>query len=181
MPAVFAYGLEPDAGPGLVFITLPMIFAQLSGGSVVAVIFYFCLFVAALTSAISLLEVTVAFLQNECRFSRRAAVFLCFAALFILGSVSALSFGPWNDCLIFGRSIFDFLDYVCTIFLMTINGLAVAFVVGWKAWPKAMKELSTCSPENGVVTKGTLSAIGFGLRWLAPLMVLASCWQGLEG
>ena len=54
---------------------------------------------------------------------------------------------------------------------MTINGLAVAFVVGWKAWPKAMKELSTCSPENGVVTKGTLPAIGFGLRWLAPLMV----------
>ena len=53
-------------------------------------------------------------------------------------------------------------------------------MVGWKAWPKAMKELSTCSPENGVVTKGTLSAIGFGLRWLAPLMVLASCWQGLE-
>ena len=180
MPAVFAYGLEPDAGPGLVFITLPMIFAQLSGGSIVAVIFYFCLFVAALTSAISLLEVAVAFLQNECRFSRRAAVFLCFAALFILGSVSALSFGPWSDCLIFGRSIFDFLDYVCTNFLMTINGLAVAFVVGWKAWPKAMKELSTCSPENGVVTKGTLSAIGFGLRWLAPLMVLASCWQGLE-
>lgn len=180
MPAVFAYGLEPDAGPGLVFITLPMIFAQLSGGSVVAVIFYFCLFVAALTSAVSLLEVAVAFLQNECRFSRRAAVFLCFAALFILGSVSALSFGPWSDCLIFGRSIFDFLDYVCTNFLMTINGLVVAFVVGWKAWPKAMKELSTCSPENGVVTKGTLSAIGFGLRWLAPLMVLASCWQGLE-
>ena len=97
-----------------------------------------------------------------------------------MGSVSALSFGPWSDCLIFGRSLFDFLDYVCTHFLMTINGLAGAFVVGWKAWPTAMKELSSCSPENGVVTKGTLSAIGFGLRWLAPLMVLASCWQGLE-
>lgn len=65
MPAVFAYGLEPDAGPGLVFITLPMIFAQLSGGSIVAVIFYFCLFVAALTSAISLLEVAVAFCRTN--------------------------------------------------------------------------------------------------------------------
>lgn len=65
MPAVFAYGLEPDAGPGLVFITLPMIFAQLSGGSVVAVIFYFCLFVAALTSAVSLLEVAVRLLQTN--------------------------------------------------------------------------------------------------------------------
>jgi len=65
MPAVFAYGLEPDAGPGLVFITLPMIFAQLSGGSVVAVIFYFCLFVAALTSAVSRMPV----LSSSRRFS----------------------------------------------------------------------------------------------------------------
>ena len=74
MPAVFAFGLEPNAGPGLVFITVPMIFSSIPFGDVFAALFYICLFVAALTSSVSLLEVVTAFLQNEWHLSRRTAV-----------------------------------------------------------------------------------------------------------
>ena len=181
MPAVFAYGLEPNAGPGLVFITLPLIFSQIPAGGLFAVLFYLCLLVAALTSAVSLLEVAVAFLVHEFGFSRRSAVLLYFAGLFILSCVSALSFGPWSGFRIFDRIIFDFLDYICTNFLMTLNGFAVAILMGWKAWPRMVNELSRPDEAGRTTSKTTLAAIGVGLKWLAPLMVLAACWEGVWG
>ena len=94
MPAVFAFGLEPNAGPGLVFITVPMIFGSIPFGDVFAALFYICLLVAALTSSVSLLEVVTAFLQNEWHLSRRTSVIGCWISLFFLGAVSAFSFGP---------------------------------------------------------------------------------------
>ena len=90
MPAVFAFGLEPNAGPGLVFITVPMIFGSIPFGDVFAALFYICLLVAALTSSVSLLEVVTAFLQNEWHLSRRTAVIGCWISLFFLGAVSPL-------------------------------------------------------------------------------------------
>ena len=175
MPAVFAFGVAPDAGPGLVFITLPMIFAHIPGGSIFAAIFYVCLLVAALTSSVSLLEVVVAFLHNEWRLSRSTATISSFVLLFFLGSLSALSFGELSDFTLFGRNFFDFFDFVCTNFMMPVGGLAVAALMAWKAWPAMREELTSASP----LSSGTLSAIRVVLGVLAPILVLTTMYQGL--
>lgn len=177
MPAVFAFGLEPNGGPGLVFVTVPMIFSHVPLGSLFAFLFYICLLTAALTSAVSLLEVVVAFMHNEWRFSRRAAVIVSFVLLFLLGAVSALSFGVWSGFTVGGRNFFDLLDFVCTNFMMPIGGLAVAALMGWKAWPAFREELST--PRN--FGAAVLSCIRFLVAILAPILVLVAVFQGLFG
>ena len=177
MPAVFAFGLEPNAGPGLVFVTVPMIFSKIPFGGFFALLFYICLLTAALTSAVSLLEVVVAFLHNEWHFSRRLSVTLCFVSLFLLGAVSALSFGVWSDFTIAGRNFFDFLDFVCTNFMMPAGGLVVAAIMGWKAWPIFKEELQSARPYS----EGVLSAIHWIVAIMAPILVLVAVFQGLFG
>lgn len=177
MPAVFAFGVEPNAGPGLVFITVPMIFASVPAGDIFAALFYICLLVAALTSSVSLLEVVVAFIHNEWHLSRRASVILCWVTLFFLGGVSALSFGVWSDITIAGRNIFDFLDFVCSNFMMPIGGLAVAVLAGWKAWPAIREELVSVRQYS----EGTIQMIRVMITFLAPVLVLVAIYQGVFG
>ena len=177
MPAVFAFGLEPNAGPGLVFITVPMIFSSIPFGDVFAALFYICLFVAALTSSVSLLEVVTAFLQNEWHLSRRTAVIVCWISLFFLGAVSALSFGTWSGFTIAGLNFFDFLDFVCTNFFMPAGGLAVALLAGWRAWPVIREEIVAVRHYS----EGTVKLIHFMLSYLSPILVLVAFYQGLFG
>lgn len=177
MPAVFAFGLEPNGGPGLVFVTVPLIFANVPFGGIFALLFYICLFVAALTSAVSLLEVVTAFLQNEWHLSRRKAVLINWIGLFLVGAASALSFGPWADYTVGGRNFFDLLDFVCTNFMMPAGGLAVAVVAGWTAWPKIREEFISVKsyPE------GLLKWLRFMIAVLAPVLVLVAIYQGVFG
>jgi NSS family neurotransmitter:Na+ symporter len=111
MPAVFAFGLEPGQGPGLLFVTIPYIFSQLPLGSVLAVLFFFVLFVAAITSSISLLEVVVAYLIEEFKLKRRNAVITVVLVVTLIGVFCSLSQGVLSDVKIFGLNIFDLLDY----------------------------------------------------------------------
>ncbi|MGN1209697.1 MAG: sodium-dependent transporter, partial [Duodenibacillus sp.] len=175
LPAVFALGQNPGAGPGLVFITVPLIFSQISFGGVFAVLFYICLLVAALTSAMSLLEVCVAYLQNEWGMGRLASTILCYVTLFLLGSVSALSFGPWSGFTVAGRNFFDLLDYVCTNILMPVGGLSVALLAGWVAWQHTHEEINRVHqhPANWNLF------IKIALRVLAPALVLVVLVTGL--
>lgn len=177
MPAVFAFGMEPNAGPGLVFITVPMIFAHVPMGEAFAVLFYICLLVAALTSSVSLLEVVVAFVHNEWHLSRRTSVFLCWTTLFVLGAVSALSFGVWSDITFAGRNIFDLLDFICTNFMMPIGGLAIAVLAGWKAWPAVREELVSVKKYSDT----TIQLIRIMITFLAPILVLVAIYQGVFG
>lgn len=175
MPAVFAFGLEPDAGPGLVFITVPLIFSHLPAGDLFALLFYVCLLVAALTSSVSLLEVVVSFLQNEWHLTRAVSVVLCWVTLFVLGSFSALSFGVWSNLQFFGQTIFDLLDFVCTNVLMPVGGLTIAVLAGWTAWPAVRDELTSARPYGAATLKFLHAAIAV----LAPILVLVTIYQGL--
>ncbi len=177
MPAVFAFGMEPNGGPGLVFITVPMIFSHIPFGEVFAFFFYVCLLVAALTSAVSLLEVVTAYMQNEWNLSRRKAVFVNWTTLFLLGSVSALSFGVWSGFTVGGRNFFDLLDYVCTNFMMPFGGLVIATLAGWKAWP-TVREQFMIGNRYG---EGYMKVFHFILAVLAPMLVLVAFYQGLFG
>lgn len=177
MPAVFAFNLEPNGGPGLVFITVPMIFSHVPFGAVFALLFYICLLVAALTSAVSLLEVVTAFLQNEWHLSRKTATIVNWVSLFLLGCVSALSFGPWGDFTIGGRNFFDFLDNVCSNYLMPLGGLSVAVLAGWVAWPVFREQIVAVKPYS----ESTLSMLRVMITVLAPVLVAVAIYQGLFG
>lgn len=177
MPAVFAFGLEPNGGPGLVFVTVPMIFSHIPFGGVFALLFYICLLVAALTSAVSLLEVVTAYLQNEWHLSRKVATIVNWVLLFLLGSVSALSFGPWSGFTVSGRNFFDLLDYICSNYMMPLGGFAVAILAGWVAWPMMRQQITAVKPYS----EAALSLLRIMIAFLAPILVAVAIYQGLFG
>ncbi len=137
LPAVFAFGVAPNAGPGLTFITMPAIFAQMPFGHLVAIAFFLLLLFAALTSAVSLFEPVTAFFIDEYQWRRGPAVVAVMVATFVFGAPAALSFGVWSNVRIFNRTIFDLMDYATVNLLMPAGGLCVAFFVGARIWPKA--------------------------------------------
>ena len=175
MPAVFAFGLSPDAGPGLTFATMPAVFAQLPFGHFFAVTFYVCLFVAALTSSISILEMSVQYLSDEWQLSRPAAVCATGSVLAVLGTLCALSFGPLSHVTIFGKTFFDFLDYLTSNIGMPVSVIGIGLVTAWLAWPTTRRELSTVKPVSPLFLKGFRILVGV----FAPILILVVMMKGL--
>ena len=174
MPAVFAFGLSPDAGPGLTFATMPAVFAQLPFGQAFAVMFYVCLFVAALTSSISILEMSVQYLVDEWKWSRGFAVTVTTTVLAALGTLCALSFGPLADVTIFGKTFFDFFDYLTSNIGMPIGVLGIALVTVYFAWPMTCKQLALVRPVSPWFLK-TYRIVG-GI--FAPIVIVLVTLKG---
>ena len=130
-PAVFSFGLEPNAGPKLIFETLPTIFQQMPGGVIWAVLFFVLLFFASITSTISLSEIPITFMIDEYKISRGKAILITATLMTIVAVLSALSFSTLSNITIFGKNIFDFLDYVGPNIFMLLGGLVTAIYVGW--------------------------------------------------
>ena len=162
MPAVFAVGIEPGAGPGLIFETLPYIFARMGAqasllAGIASILFFLAIVVAALTSAISMLEVGVAYLVEQKHMSRTRATVIIFAGTWALGTV----------CSVFPK-VFDFCDILTSNFLMAFGGLLFVIFVGWKM------ERSTVYDEftNGGRSKfccAIFKSFYFLLRYVAPV------------
>ena len=142
LPAVFSIGLDPAEGPGLTFMTMPAVFAHMGGAQFFAALFFFLLFVAAITSAVSLLEVVVSFLIDEFAVSRTRAVILMTALIFILGVFASLSLGIWGGYTLFGMNLFEQLDYVTCHIMMPFGGVMISLLVGWKIWGPVSRRLS---------------------------------------
>lgn len=167
-PIVFTYGMAPAAGPGLVFKTLPILFSQMPGGSVIAVLFFLLLVFAALTSAISLLEVVVAYYCDERKWDRRRATVVMGLVIFAIGVPSALSNNLLKDWQVIGeRNFLDSVDFVATNYLLPLGGLLITLFAGWVLTPAVAK---------AELTKGT--AIGwfyplwrFLIRYVSPVLV----------
>ena len=178
MPAVFAFGLNPQSGPGLVFETLPYVFGQMPAGGIVAILFFLALLVAALTSSISMLEVAVAYLVEEKKFSRVGACVLLFVICWVVGALCSLSFGPLSHIQIDGGNLFDFFDNLSSNILMTLGSLLTVLFVGWR-----MKKTDVYDEfTNG----GTLSAnakvfgvLWFLIRYICPLTIITIFLSGL--
>lgn len=127
---VFALGGNPDAGPGLIFVALPTIFPQIAGGVVWGTLFFFLLFMAALTSAISILEVITAYFIDEKRWSRSKATVIFGSLVTLVGIFCSVSYGGFDDfTTIFKISFFDFLDYLSSKYMLPIGGLFTALFV----------------------------------------------------
>ncbi|HNV93459.1 MAG: Sodium:neurotransmitter symporter family protein [Candidatus Methanofastidiosum methylothiophilum] len=144
-PTVFAFGAEPGAGPGLTFITLPKVFALMPGGQVWSALFFLLLCVAALTSAISLLEVVVAYAIDNLKWPRHKAAIGIGGVIFLLGVPSALSQGAVS-LNILGMSFLDLLDFISNNILLTVGGLLISLFVGWVIPDIAKKETTSHGP-----------------------------------
>ena len=175
MPAVFAFSLDPAAGPGLTFVTMPAVFAQLPFGQAFAILFYICLVVAALTSAISILEMSVQFLVDEYHVSRRNSIMLNTIALSVLGVVCALSFGALSGYKLAGKTFFDLLDFLTSNVGMPIGAMGIAIVGGYLVWPVMKKQLTLTSPMNDKV----LVTTHFLIRFIVPCVIVVIAGAGL--
>ena len=169
-PAVFSFGLEPTAGPRLIFEVLPSIFQQMTGGYIWALLFFLLVFFASLTSTISLSEIPITFLIEEHKLSRRVAILWSAFFTFILAVLAALSFNVLDDVKLFGKSIFDAMDYAASNIFMLIGGLFTAVYVGWILDRKIVHDQLT----NGGRLKATVVEpyLIFCLRYIAPVSII---------
>jgi len=171
MPAVFAFGIDPQSGPGLVFETLPYVFGQMPAGGVVAILFFLALLVAALTSSISMLEVGVAYLMEEKKFSRLTACITLFVICWIVGALCSLSFGPLSHIKIDGGNLFDFFDSLSSNVLMTLGSLFTVLFVGWRLKKTDIYDEFT----NGRTLSANAKMFGvlwFLIRYICPLAII---------
>jgi neurotransmitter:Na+ symporter, NSS family len=163
-PTSFAFGLDPAQGPGLVFMVLPAAFSAMPLGSLFGGLFFILLAIAALTSAVSLLEVPVAFSMERWKWNRVKATVVSAVSVFIVGIPAALSIaGPLSNWTYAGRTFFDWLDFIASNILLPFGGLVVTLFVGY-AWKK--------SGEETGLTGFMLKSWMFLIRYVAPVMVV---------
>ena len=171
-PAAFSVGIQPDAGPSLIFITLPNVFQQAFGSipflaMVFSLLFYVLLALAALTSTISLHEVVTAYLNERFTISRNRAAMLVTGFCVATGILSSLSLGAW-DAKFFSLSFFDLLDFVTAKLMLPLGGLLVCLFVGWYLKRSVSYEELT----NYGLQKATYFPVYmFILRYFAPIAI----------
>ncbi|MDR2836896.1 MAG: sodium-dependent transporter [Bacteroidales bacterium] len=175
-PALFSFGMSPSEGPGLVFIVLPEVFGQMVGGSFFSLLFFILLLVAALTSSISLLEVVVLFLIEECKMKRWAATVVSAIGATILGVFTTLSFGPLKDVNIFGKSIFDSADFLATNIFLPLSGFFIVIFLGW-FYPK--KNIKNEITNDGTIRFKLFPIYLFIIKFVAPIAIIFVFLRGL--
>ena len=164
---VFANGLEPAAGPGLIFQTLPIAFGKMPGGAFIGTLFFLLVAFAAWTSAISLVEPAIAWLTENTRLTRLQAAWLIGLTDWVLGIAVLLSFSAWKDVrLLFGLNIFDTLDKLTTNILLPLGGLLMALFAGW-----VMKTHHVQEELN--VSAWPYRLWRFTIRFVSPLAIIA--------
>ncbi len=169
-PAIASFGLNDEnvKGATLVFVTLPKIFAQTPGTRVWSSLFFLLLAVAALTSTISIAEVSVAFVRDRFKTSRLRACLTMMLPLFIFSTVCSLSQGPWSEFTIFGKNIFDLLDYTATNIMLPLGSLGLCIYLGWFA-PKGM--LYDQMSNRGTIRTRMVGVLMFLIKFVAPLLI----------
>ena len=175
LPAVFAFGMDPAAGPGLTFVTLPRVFAQMTGGIVFGPLFFILLAIAALTSAVSLLEVVTAYFVDELGWTRRSCTIAAGFVAFLLCIPSSLSLGVWSGHTLFGKGFLDIMDFLSTNLMLPIGGMAIALFAGWVVPKEMVTEFCAGSPKLGGLAKVWL----FFIRFVSPIAILIVLLNGL--
>ena len=164
-PIVFANGLAPTEGPGLVFVTLPIAFANMPLGVLFGTLFFILLSIAALSSSISLIEPGVAWLVESLKTKRAYAAIGLGIFSWTLGVFSALSFNLMSEFKLFGMNFFDFTDFLTNQIMLPLGGIFIAVFVGWVMKKKDV--LDELQIEDGIIFKSWF----FVIRFVAPVMV----------
>ena len=165
-PIIFAFNLEPNSGPGLVFVSMLSAFNQMQFGQLIGPLFFILLSVAALSSSISLLEPGVAYLAEEGILSRKRSAEIISFFIWALGIGSVLSFNIWSDVdIILGKNFLDSMDLIANQILLPLGGMLIAIFVGW-----FMKE-SLIKDEIGNTNNALYLVWRFFVKFVAPLCV----------
>jgi NSS family neurotransmitter:Na+ symporter len=164
-PAIFSFGMSPDQGPGLAFVTLPEIFVRMAGGQIVGLAFFGLLVIAAITSSVALLEIPVAYAIERWRLNRMRATFLVGGATFLLGVPSALGFGLLSEFKVAGTPILDAVDFLASNVLLPLSGLGIALFAGWH-WREA-----DATKSAGFQKKWLARLWRISIRYLAPATI----------
>ena len=172
-PAAFSVGIEPDAGPSLLFITLPNVFQQAFGGLpwlalLLSTMFYILLALAAITSTISMHEVVTAYLHEEFNLSRGKAAWIVTGGSIFLGVFCSLSLGVGKEYTLFGMTMFDLFDYVTAKIMLPVGGFFISIFTGWYLDKKIVwEEIS----NNGTLKTGIYKLLIFILKYVAPIAI----------
>lgn len=177
-PTVFSYNMDLGQlrGTTLVFVTLPEVFAQMPGGRWWSILFFTLLLVAALTSTISIGEVSVAFIQKRFKQKRLTATLIVLVPLFIFSALCSLSFGSLSGVKIFGDNIFNFLDNFTTNYLLPITSIAAVLFIGWFAPKGTLRNQIT---NGGKIMTGISPLVEGIIKYLAPVLILIIFISGI--
>lgn len=174
-PAAFSVaGVEVDAGPGLVYITLPHVFNMAFGsmpvvGYVFSGMFYVLLLLAAITSTISMHEIATAFITENFKLPRKSSAVIVTSICLLLGTACSLSFGVWSEVKLFGMGFFDLFDFVTAKYMMPLGGLLITLFVGWYLNQKIVRDELT---NEGTLQVRSYRFLLFLIRWVAPVGVV---------
>ena len=177
-PALFAFGMTPDQGPGLVFVIVPSIFAAMgSAGVFFSTLFFIALTVAALTSSVSLLEVVVAYLIDERGFTRKKAVFSASGVMAVLCIMASLSMGAMSHITFLGVGAFDFFDILTDKIFLAIGGMFLAIFAGWVYKKEDLKDELT----NGGTVKFGLFEVWYAIiKYVIPIAIAVIAFMGIR-
>lgn len=173
-PIVFAHGLSPTEGPGLIFVSLSLSFGQMPAGTIFGTLFFILLLFAALSTSIAFIEPAVAWAEEAKNISRKKSVFILCFSVWLVGLVTVFSFNLWSDLFLLGsfeafagKTPFDLIDYLITHIMQPVGALMLVLFVGWKVSSRILhEELQTL--DNSIAYKGWL----FSVRFLAPLIIV---------
>lgn len=170
-PAVFSFNMEPNSGAGLVFVTLPKIFSQISGGNLISAAFFVLLFCAAVTSGISIIEGPCATLVERFKISRLKACCILFIIISIFSVPASLSFGIFEHFKICGKTIFDMFDFITSNIMLPMNTLFLCLISGWYLKIKGNE-----------IIKNKFFALLFdvGLKFVVPAALICLMFLGLN-
>ncbi|MGL6041615.1 MAG: sodium-dependent transporter, partial [Deefgea sp.] len=176
-PAVFSFGFEPAAGPSLVFMTIPAVFASMPFGQFFMALFFILAAIAATGAILSILEVPVAMLSERFNFSRKKATLISIGVIGLFGIPATLSMSLTANWTVFGLNPFDLFDYISSNILMPIGGILICLFVGWVyGLPQLQKQLS----NDGTLNNGlVIRAIFVLVRYITPALILIIMLKGL--
>lgn len=176
-PAVFSFGFEPTAGPSLLFMTIPAVFASMPGGQIFTVLFFALSAIAATGAMLSLLEVPVAWITESFALSRRKATLVAVLLLMLLGAPAALSSSSLADFKVFGLNFFDLYDFLSSNILLPVGGLMTALFAAWVWGSRAVEALSN---KGTLHNERIIAVVLFLWRWVSPVLVLIVLLHGLK-
>ena len=174
-PAVFAFGYEPAAGPGLIFGILPAVFESMSFGGILGFAFFVLIFIAAATSAMSLLEVVAAFLIDSFGWKRITATITTASLIAIVGALASLSMGSLSNLTVFGLNIFDAMGYLTDKILMPLSAIFMCIFVGYILGPDELSD----EIEYGSKSFKFRKPFSFILKYVAPVLIAVIFIMGL--
>ncbi len=170
-PSVFSFGINPTSGPELVFITLPNIFQQMTGGYFASILFFFIIIVAAITSSLSLVEVVTAYMNEELKISRKKAVTITIILITLSAGLCVNSMMPDSIFKIAGKSLFDIFDNLTSVYTLPLGGLFISIFAGWVLDKNILRDELTNSGTLAPSSVKLFYVVRFIIRYIAPVVL----------